>query len=335
MDKFIPAFMEFVREEIDGSDNHFHLIEKSHDYPYQTGADVEQQNSKLGFFKLYFKMRKYDKIILHGLFNKYVVFILALNPKILGRCYWIIWGGDLYSYQNEKTTLKERLVEWCRRKIIPDIGHLVTYIPGDIDLARQWYGAKGSYIESFVYPSNLYKSLNLPERRQRPKKTKATVLVGNSASRSNEHCEAFERLKMLPEGNIKIICPLSYGNRRYARKVMTEGERLFSEDFIALTEFLPLEEYLEILAEVDIACFAFRRQQAMGNMITLLGSGKTVFIRKNITPWSMFEELGVKVFDLDNIGSVRLDDETAKRNREIISSYFSKERLIHQLKDIL
>ncbi len=335
MDKFIPAFIEFVREEVNGSDNHFHLIEKSHAYPYQTGSDIEQQNSKFGFLKLYFKMRHYDKIILHGLFNKYVVFILALNPKVLSRCYWVMWGGDLYSYHQEKTTLKERLVERCRRKIIPDIGYLVTYIPGDVELARRWYAAKGDYVESFVYPSNLYKSLGLPEKKQESGKGKITVLVGNSANQSNEHFDAFERLRILSEGGIRVICPLSYGNKRYAKKVIAQGKKLFGDDFIALTEFLPLEKYLEVLAEVDIACFAFRRQQAMGNIITLLGLGKTVFIRREITPWSMFEELGVKVFDLDDIGSVRLDDETAEHNRETISSYFSKERLKHQLKDFL
>lgn len=309
------------------------LIKKAHDYPYRKGDDIEQQNSKFGFFKLYFKMRQYDKIILHGLFNKYVVLILALSPKILGRCYWIMWGGDLYNYKNEKTTLKERAVEWCRRKVIPDIGYLVTYIPGDIDLVRKWYAAKGEYAESFVYPSNLYKPLSPTEKI--PEKTGATVLVGNSASQSNEHLDAFERLKMLSEGDIKVICPLSYGNKRYAGEVITAGERLFGVNFVALTDFLPLEEYLEVLENVDVAVFALRRQQAMGNLITLLGAGKKVFIRREITPWTMFEKLGIKVFDLEDLSLDRLDDETARRNGEIISSYFSKERLVLQLKDIL
>ncbi|MGC3874659.1 TDP-N-acetylfucosamine:lipid II N-acetylfucosaminyltransferase [Halomonas sp. GXIMD04776] len=333
MDKFIPAFIELVRDDIDSSNNHFYLIENTPRYSYREGSDTEQQRGKLGFFKLYFRMRQYDQIVLHGLFNKYVVLLLALSPKLLSRCYWVMWGGDLYSYKNKKTTLEKRFIERCRRKVIKNIGHLVTYIPGDVELVRQWYAAKGEYVESFVYPSNLYKPLKLKEEPSR--NTKVTVLVGNSASKSNEHFDAFERLAALPGGNAKIICPLSYGNEEYASKVIEEGKRLFGDDFLALTDFLPLEEYLKLLNEVDIAVFAHRRQQAMGNLITLLGLGKKVYMRSDITPWSMFENLGVDVFDVENLSLSTLDDDTARHNRKIIESYFSRERLVQQLKDIL
>nr|WP_299379363.1 TDP-N-acetylfucosamine:lipid II N-acetylfucosaminyltransferase [uncultured Halomonas sp.] len=333
MDKFIPAFIDFVREEIGGSHNHFHLIQNNRHYSYRRGEDTEEQTSKFGFFRLHFKMRRYDKIVLHGLFNKYVILLLVLNPKLLSRCYWVMWGGDLYSYKARKKTLKKKFVERCRRKVIRDMGHLVTYVPGDVELARQWYGARGQYVESFVYPSNLYKPLDVPEKEADD--TKFTVLVGNSASRSNEHFEAFDRLAALTRENVHVICPLSYGDLKYARHVIERGQELFGDRFTALTDFMPLEDYLKLLGEVDIALFAHRRQQAMGNLITLLGLGKKVYIRREITPWSLFESLDIKVFDMDEFDLATLDSDTARRNREIISAYFSRERLAHQLKDIL
>ncbi|MFC6669724.1 hypothetical protein [Marinobacterium aestuariivivens] len=37
-----------------------------------------------------------EKIILHGLFNSHIFYILAFQPWLLRKCSWVIWGGDLY-----------------------------------------------------------------------------------------------------------------------------------------------------------------------------------------------------------------------------------------------
>lgn len=53
------------------------------------------------------------------------------------------------------------------------------------------------------------------------------------------------------------------------RKVIIKGKELFGEKFIPLTEFMTFEKYLEFLGSIDIAIFAHKRQQAMGNTITI------------------------------------------------------------------
>lgn len=54
------------------------------------------------------------------------------------------------------------------------------------------------------------------------------------------------------------------------------GINLFGDNFILLTEFLSPEEYAKILANVDVAIFAHRRQQALGNILALIYIGKKV-----------------------------------------------------------
>ena len=50
------------------------------------------------------KMHNAEKIILHGLFNCHLLYILALQPWLLKKCCWVLWGGDLYAH-NKKITI--------------------------------------------------------------------------------------------------------------------------------------------------------------------------------------------------------------------------------------
>jgi len=101
-----------------------------------------------------------------------------------------------------------------------------------------------------------------------------------------------------------------------------------------LLDFMPFEKYLELLGQIDITVFAHKRQQAMGNTITLLGLGKKVYMRNDVTPWEFLMELGVEVCDLEQLDIQRLSKNEAVRNREIIKNYFSKQKLVEQLEDV-
>ena len=52
-------------------------------------------------------------------------------------------------------------------------------------------------------------------------------------------------------------------------------------DYIDLASLwsLPLSDYLKILGKIDIAIFNHERQQAVGNITSLLGLGKKVYIK--------------------------------------------------------
>lgn len=52
----------------------------------------------------------------------------------------------------------------------------------------------------------------------------------------------------------------------------------------------------------------------MGNTITLLGLGKKVYMRSDITPWQLFEDIDVKVYDVANI-EIDLMDEQIKSTK--------------------
>lgn len=137
-----------------------------------------------------------------------------------------------------------------------------------------------------------------------------------------------------------IICPLSYAhesNPEYKAMVINKGKELFGEKFIPLTEFMPFEKYLEILDKVDIAIFNHKRQQALGNITTLLGLGKKVYIREEITTWQFCKDHDLKVYSANvNYDDLfeEMDEGIRQKNIENVKSKFSEEKLVEDLKQI-
>lgn len=321
-DKFIPPYVRFINEHFNSNDHEFLIKNGMADSELEQSDNVclsgHSTFSKLQHhFNLVIKMHRADKIILHSLIDIKIIQILCFTPWLLRKCYWMIWGGDLYAYKSVLKTRREKVNEFLRQRVISNLGHLVTYLDGDVALARRWYGAKGNYHECLMYTSNLYKEHKLSEN------TKATlnIQLGNSADPSNNHIEALEKLLPFKNENICILVPLSYGSKEYAQQVIAQGKEWFGDKFKPLTEFMPFEEYLSFLGSIDIAIFNHKRQQAMGNTITLLGLGKTVYIRSDTTQWQFFEKKGIKVGDIEKLNS--LDSQKAVGNVEIVKAYFS------------
>lgn len=326
----INNFVKFVDENFDNKRHFFYLTGKD----INNKSNVIDIRNKIDFIKNIIKLNidlyNSKKIIIHGFNQSYLFYLFFFQPWLLKKSYWIMWGGDLYSYLQKPKSLKMKLLYFMRGFVFKKIKNFVTYIKGDYELAQKWYGAKGEYYECFMYPSNLYKEYDI-----KPKEHDAiNIQLGNSADPSNNHIDILKKLVKYKDENIQLFIPLSYGNEEYAKKVIAYGKELFGDKFVPLTEFMPFEKYLEFLGEIDIAIFAHKRQQAMGNTITLLGLGKKVYMRSNITPWQLFKDIDVKVFDVDDIKINLIDEQTQKENQEKIKEYFSKENYLNQLKNL-
>jgi dTDP-N-acetylfucosamine:lipid II N-acetylfucosaminyltransferase len=275
---------------------------------------------------------KADKIILHGLFDPWVVLFFTFNPWLLKKCYWIIWGGDLYRFQRSKMNAMDRVYEAARKTVIQNIGHLVTYIPGDVNLARQWYGAKGVYHDCIVYPSNTVDDIMTIGKSVENSQAKTiNILLGNSADPSNNHIGALEKLLPYKDKDLKIYAPLSYGNQENAKLVIKTAKEWFGDSFIPLTSFMPLAEYLSFLKCIDVAIFNHNRQQGMGNTITLLALGVKVFMRSDVAQWRFFNDLNIGIYDINEISIDAMLSSAPSDNIEIVQERFSKIQLHTQL----
>ncbi len=331
--KFVPQFIDFVQESY-GTDQHLFLIYgavRDGELPEGMGSIYHYYPSLLkaaaGLLK---QLRQARKVILHGLFSAHLYYLLALQPWVLRKCYWVIWGGDLYVHNVQNKDWRWYKNEWIRRFVIPRLGHVITHFKGDYELAKHWYGARGELHKCFMYTSNIFADCSVVAESY----DGTNILLGNSASQTNNHIDALEKLRPFAGENIKIHCPLSYGDPGYADRVAQVGKAMFGGKFIALREFMPFERYIEFLAGIDIAIFNHDRQQGVGNTITLLGQGVKVYMKKSITTRSTMDELGIKVFDLSEINLDPISDYVKKNNKDAVKREFSEENLRIQLRAI-
>ncbi|MBK2297215.1 TDP-N-acetylfucosamine:lipid II N-acetylfucosaminyltransferase family protein [Francisella philomiragia] len=319
--KFLPLFYSFLKEHFNIEDHEFYLF--GNDKGFENKEKVVFLNSKRQVISLITVMNKADKIILHGLFSPRIDQLLFMQPWLYKKCYWAMWGGDFYFPEKQS---------FLRRRVIRKIGNLMTYIYGDYLLVKKWYGVKGKYNECLVYPSNLYKKYDVEDRKD--DLSTVNIQLGNSATETNNHLDVLEKLYKYKNENIKIFCPLSYGDDQYAIRVISRGKELFGEKFEALTEFLPFDKYLSFLSKIDIGIFGNNRQQAMGNIITLLGLGKKVYITNNTTQWQLFNDLGIEIYNVDEINISLINNKIKKENQIRVKSYFSKKDYIKQLRNL-
>lgn len=335
-EKFIPPFIDFVRKHF-GVAEHMFIVwggDRSR-YPIVCDARIIVIRSLVQLPRLVRIIQSAERIMLHGLFNNRLNALLAVQTWVLPKCYWFVWGWDLYVYQREliwgePPDLRWKISEFFRRRVIRRIGHLVSAVRGDLELAKQWYGARGEWHDCLMYLSNLWVASSAENRSGRGLR----ILVGNSGDPSNEHLEVFARLSALEQQEFTVYVPLSYGRANYIEDVLEAGKRMFGERFRPVMGFMPKEEYTHFISNIDVAIFNHRRQQAMGNIINCLGLGKKVYLRREVTTYRFLEALGLQVFDATKIDCKLLESQIAERNGRLVREYFSEERLKRQLADL-
>lgn len=346
-DKFINPFIEFINNIFSKNQNIFLIIDGSKTLEVLKEENVERyisrgQNSRgiikkfllllqlpFLFIKLFFYCKKAEKIYFHGLFDPRIITFLFIFRKFLKKSYWIMWGGDLYSYNDRK---KKNLFYNIENYIKGNLKGYITQVEGDFQLAQEWFKANGKFYYCFGYPSNLYKKVDL----KKMEKSELWIQIGNSADPSNNHLEILEKLSKFKNMNIKLFCILSYGgNEEYKNQVIKKGLELFKGKFYPILNFMEFDQYMNFLSSLDIAIFAHNRQQAFGNITSLLSMKKTVYIKETVTTFKTLKEMGIEVKSFEKLINLeKIDENILETNRKIIEENFSEEKLIEQWKNI-
>ena len=157
------------------------------------------------------------------------------------------------------------------------------------------------------------------------------VIVGNSATPTNNHIEAFEHLARTYQiDNKKIVVPLSYGDPWYRDRIIKIGEGFFGSNFIPVVDYMARNDYNKLLSGCSHAIMNHHRQQALGNIVTLILNGSSVHLNTKNPLYSWLNRQGAKICPIiTNTPSVRqpLPNLTAKEsqtNRQIIEFNFSR-----------
>lgn len=130
------------------------------------------------------------------------------------------------------------------------------------------------------------------------------VLLGNSGNISNNHIDALKALTVSSMTLGQCFCPLSYGGSTDSNsKIIKEGYKLLGDKFIPLVDFLPLTVYRKMLASCQVVIMNQIRQQALGNILWALNTGRTVYLNPQGLLSKYFKRHGFYVFDLTDLTS--------------------------------
>ena len=226
-----------------------------------------------------------------------------------------------------------------RKKQIQKINYLITLLENnhEVDFIKKLYSANQIIHLAGFYNFNFQISQEIQyvsERRKPPYK----IMVGNSASATNNHLDAFQNLKNI---SAKFYCPLSYGSSSYSKFIIEEGKIAFGENFIPITQYMSLPDYLTFLSSMDIVYMYHNRQQAVGNIFMALSMGKPVFLKKKNIIWDLLSSFGIHCYDAEKIHLYNIAEiievEQKKRtsNINILKNYISDSRRLEQLKRIM
>lgn len=252
------------------------------------------------------KMESAKWIYFHYLPYGPSLILWALKPSLIVKSTWIVWGGDVFIYKQKNLSLKNRLFEFLRRRIIPRFPEIAAFVEADAREAIKVYNSKAEYIQIlYPIPVNLEDLVDL--KTKSPEITKK-ILIGNSADPSNNHLEMLEMLSGFCQENIKIYCPLSYSiDQSYIDSVVKKGHEIFDEKFIPLLTMMNTREYALFLNDMDIAVMNHRRQQGLGSIMPLLYLGKKLFLRSETSSYPFLTNAGCIIFDTCSMNRSNFD----------------------------
>ncbi|MHB9338840.1 TDP-N-acetylfucosamine:lipid II N-acetylfucosaminyltransferase [Fusobacterium pseudoperiodonticum] len=276
------------------------------------------------YTKLFFSFKKSDKIIIHGLFDIRIIVFLYMFKNFLKKSNWVIWGGDLYRPPVKKGTFLDKIDKYVKK----NIAYVSSLVPEDYQMAKKINLVTGKYSRAIYMNPITLSFLEELEKDRNMKRESINIQIGNSSDPSNNHIEIIELLKKYKDKNIKIYCPLSYGNKEYAQEVQRYGKDIFKEKFIGLLDFLPPQEYARYINNIDILVFNHKRQQGLGNINALAYLERKIYVRSDISSWMYLkEELGLEIHDTLNIEKETFEDfisNPKNNNKErILSTVYS------------
>lgn len=294
-------------------------------------------------------LKQFKAIVFHS-FSGINNFCIAISAPAHAKKLWIGWGFDyydllsrteelfktqtlsLYKKKTGKSVLriskrasKSFILSSLKKICIRRFDFFAPVIYEDYEVVKSkinWMNAK---FISWNYGNHLpIKDIRL---------NGDNVLVGNSASYTNNHLEIFESLSKYNLEGRKVICPLSYGDEEYRDYIIVKGRDFFGDSFVPLETFLTLEEYMKIISTCSLVFMNHLRQQAVGNIDMALMFGSKVFLDPANPLFRHYQNIGVRLFSINDLNESifsRLPNESVTNNRSLILKHRSKEVILNK-----
>lgn len=297
----------------------------------------------------------YRIFIFHALTNNelYILKSLPMNSKVV----WLGWGFDYYDLI-EKEQLKPltRSIQHAEtntmfKRLKSGILRVLLNPPNKITLLKKVDYISVFYDEYLLLKSSIpnfkpkhifwnYGSLedDLVRSLDDLQVNGNNILLGNSANIANNHLDAFHLLKELDIKDRLIITPLSYGDEYYRNIIINHGKSFFGDKFLPVVNYMPINDYIDMISTCSIVIMNHLRQQAVGNIVIMLYLGAKVFLDPDNIVYSFFHGQGAWIYTLDELNS-ELDSQLSinqiEQNRSVLRKNWGREVILKKTKDLL
>ena len=303
------------------------FLSPSQDYKFRYIKSIEK-------LEIYYKAKdvvnrlqadNYDVVFLHSMPCKFYFMVNAIPKDRI--VIWWGWGYDIYKMQGwvapiikldlyksitrgfirkprvRLSFLKGRILHFFRKPSIRDeqkkairrVDYYQPVVKLEFELMKQNTHFKA---KEFYYRTN-----NISENIPFFKSSKGDILLGNSATPTNNHLDVLKKLFSYKQKNQRVIMPLSYGSKRYKDWL---SEKLSYSDIHIIDDFLPRDQYFQIVDGCSYAVFGTIRQQAMGNIMYAIQRGIKVFLYKDSIAYKNLATLGFAVYAIEDINELSL-----------------------------
>ncbi|QSS98031.1 TDP-N-acetylfucosamine:lipid II N-acetylfucosaminyltransferase [Psychroflexus sp. ALD_RP9] len=306
-----------------------------------------------------------DWVVIHGLNEVWANYIIKNTSK---KILYVVWGAEVYGNPllydqpllgHHTIQLDEKLERKPLIQKIKDVINSYRFGLPKTNQKQQWLKNKKALHKidniSIIYKDEVdfYKKNNIiPSNTNFIKfgyypieyfangidedvKLGNRIMIGNSSSLTNNHLEVFKKLASLGVKN-EIVVPLSYGDKRLAKILVKEGQKMFGKQFKPITDFMPLEQYTKLMQSCGIVIMNHYRQQAVGNIITAMYLGAKVFLDERNTIYHYLKRIGCFVYSIEELKSLdslkNLEPYQITQNKEILLKDISSDKLVNELK---
>lgn len=266
-------------------------------------------------------MRKHDYTIIHsfcldGLSTLYLYLHRLFCRKHI---VWIEWGADLYDFKpGNKVSLSESIAFHIKKSVRSNVNSVICIFPPDRVYYKEHFPKSKSRVFYAPYIGNRQNQkkyeYNLMFSRLKDtmsRKEPVYIQIGHNAQMQLNHLKALEILSKFKNENIKLVLPLSYSvEPQYVDQIYQYLEKVFPGKYIVLKDFLPKEEYFEIVKRIDIAIFYTYRQTALSNIYRMINSNVKLFMPENSVMKEYFCSLGIPIFSVESINDMDFTDFT-------------------------
>ncbi len=358
-EKVISRTINYFEEVFPNGNKFIILLQKIGKDPEYVKIDkpnvfFEKYNSN-SFWNIIGDISQYDHIIFHCLWPEFYRFTLSI-PKGCPIT-WIVWGTDLYNdllikrgyqlYANPKEVklfqegsrsifnffydvLKGWVKQVIRIKALKRIQNICAS-EGDFQLLCRFYPEVRPFSlkKFFYYPVDEIISGSLKELCC----VGDNIIVGNSASYTNNHRYVFEILEQVDLAGRKVIVPLSYGK---GRELALEAGKILKDHFVPILDFMQIDEYNKLLSGARTFIYGSFRQEAIGNILVALYLGGAVFLDERNPLLYDLRKIGYSVFSISQLPPMihyNLSDMEKRKNRDLVIKLNSRELMLSYIKE--